>query len=268
MFNWLNPGRRWCDSVGDDFGGLAMRCWLVFLSLCFASVASAQIEVKSESATALSGLENPTVVGDLILFDKGTPQLKPVGVVYVEAVGSVSVDATNEKRMPVEIKQVSPGVYLVESPGKTWVEVSEYGEVELAGGARRKILLDRKTVVVEVGPVPTPPDPPGPGPGPGPTPSPFSDLTARVSQLAQSLPVANRLKLQQVFDEAAMKLARGEFLQVRQASDYITANRPQCTPGSGCAELYNFLAADARGRTLSVTAVQEYYRAIAKGFRQ
>lgn len=222
----------------------------------------AQIEVKSESATAIVGLKDPSVIGDLIVFSDGKIETKTVGIIYVEAVGETTVEATNEQRLPVEIREIEKGVYLIETPGKAWVEVSEYGEVELAGGARRRILLDRRVVVVDVGP-PAPPVPPTP---PGPSDA-FDGLAGKVSRLAVSLSATNKAKLRQVFEEASARMKRGEFLQISQASNYITANRPPCSPGSGCADLYNFLAADARSRTLGWQAAQDYYREIAKGLR-
>jgi hypothetical protein len=230
-----------------------------------------QIETKTETVTAISGLDSPSVVGGLVLSRGGTPKTKPVGIIYVEAVGVVSVEATDEKRQPVEIEEVAEGTYLVERSGSTWVEVSEYGEVELAGGQRRKILLDRRTVVVVVDPPnPTPPGPeptPPPGPGPGPSPAPFDGIAAKVSQLSRTMDPANRQRLAQVLTEAADRMSRGQYLQLSQVVGYINANRPPCTQGSGCAELYNFMAADARTRTLSWQAAQDYYREIAKGLR-
>ena len=222
----------------------------------------AQIEVKSESATAIVGLKDPSVIGDLIVFSDGEIKTKTVGIIYVEAVGETTVEATNEQRLPVEIREVEKGVYLIETPGKAWVEVSEYGQVELAGGARRRILLDRRVVVVDVGP-PAPPVPPTP---PEPSDA-FDGLAGKVSRLAVSLSATNKAKLKQLFEDAAARMKRGEFLQISQASNYITANRPPCSPGSGCADLYNFLAADARTRTLGWQAAQDYYREIAKGLR-
>ena len=241
-----------------------MRWFLPILLLCGISVAQAQIEVKSESATAIVGLKDPSVIGDLIVFSDGKIETKTVGIIYVEAVGETTVEATNEQRLPVEIKEVEKGVYLVETPGKAWIEVSEYGQVELAGGARRRILLDRRVVVVDVGP-PAPPVPPSP-PEPSPD-APFDGLAGKVSRLSVSLTASNKAKLTQVFEEAAARMKRGEFLQISQASNYITANRPPCSPGSGCADLYNFLAADARSRTLGWQAAQDYYREIAKGLK-
>jgi hypothetical protein len=245
---------------------VAVQILVAVLATMASDRASAQIEVKTETVQALSGLTEPSVVGNLVLFSGGSPKQKPVAVVYVEAVGTVSVDATNEQRMPVEIKSVSDGVYLIDAPGKTWVEVSEYGEVELAGGQRRKILLDRKTVVVEVGPAPTP-TPPGPGPGPTP-PAPFDGLAGKVSQLSQSMDLNNKTKLASVLDTIVLRMESGQFLQIGQAAKYLTENRPPCTPQAGCAELYNFMAADARGRTLSFEQAKNYYRELAKGLRQ
>lgn len=233
---------------------------LLLFFLC--SPVYAQIEVKSESATAIVGLKDPSVIGDLIVFSDGEIKTKTVGIIYVEAVGETTVEATNEQRLPVEIREIEKGVYLIETPGKAWVEVSEYGEVELAGGARRRILLDRRVVVVDVGP-PAPPVPPTP---PEPSDA-FDGLAGKVSRLAVSLSATNKAKLKQVFEDAAARMKRGEFLQISQASNYITANRPPCSPGSGCADLYNFLAADARTRTLGWQAAQDYYLEIAKGLR-
>jgi hypothetical protein len=240
------------------------------LVLCLSLVAPlcAQIETKVEKATAVSGLESPSIVGDLVLTRGGTPKLKPVGILYVEAVGEVSVDATNEQRQPVEVKQVADGIYLVDRPGSTWVEVSEYGEVELAGGSRRKILLDRRTVVVVVeSPDPTPPGPGPTPPPPGPGPGPFDGLAARMKSLSVNMQPVNKAKLAEVLEEAANRMARGQYLQLSQVAKYINDNRPPCTPTAGCAELYAFMAADARTRTLSWQAAQDYYREMAKGLR-
>jgi hypothetical protein len=253
------------------FGLNTLAAVLIFVAL-FAATATAQIEIKTEQAKAISGLSEPSVVGELVLFIKGSPKVKSVGVIYVEAVGEVSVEATDEKRQPVQVSRVSDGVYLVDRPGSTWVEVSEYGEVELAGGQKRKILLDRKTAVVVVDD-PTPPPGPGPGPsppGPGPSPTPdlFDGLAGKVSQLSRNMDLQKKLQLTSVLDTIAQKMDRGEFLQIRQSAEYLTANRPQCTPQSGCAELYNFMAADARGRMLSFEQAKQYYREIAKGLRQ
>ena len=251
---------------------LVVQILVASLATIVCDLANAQIEVKTETAQALSGLTEPSVVGNLVLFRSGSPKQKPVAVLYVEAVGSVSVDATNEQRMPVEIKSVSDGVYLVEAPGKTWVDVSEYGEVELAGGQRRKILLDRKTVVVEVGPPIPPPPGPGPGPsppGPGPSPTPdlFDGLASKVSQLSRNMDLAKKLQLTNVLDTIAQKMDRGEFLQIKQCADYLNTNRPPCTPQAGCAELYNFMKSDAQGRVLSFEQAKAYYRELAKGLR-
>lgn len=250
--------RRWRWSAAT----LPLVLWLFLgASLC------AQIETKVEKATAVSGLESPSIVGDLVLTRGGTPKLKPVGILYVEAVGEVSVDATDEKRQPVEVRQVADGIYLVDRPGSTWVEVSEYGEVELAGGSRRKILLDRRTVVVVVeSPDPTPPGP-GPTPPPGPGPGPFDGLAARMKSLSVNMQPANKAKLAEVLEEAANRMARGQYLQLSQVAKYINDNRPPCTPTAGCAELYAFMAADARTRTLSWQSAQDYYREMAKGLR-
>jgi hypothetical protein len=239
------------------------------LFILWPSICVAQIETKTETVTAISGLDSPSVVGGLVLSRGGTPKTKPVGIIYVEAVGVVSVEATDEKRQPVEIKEVAEGTYLVERSGSTWVEVSEYGEVELAGGQRRKILLDRRTVVVVVEPSdPTPPGPePPPGPGPGPSPGPFDNIAAKVSQLSRTMDSSNKQRLSQVLTESADRMSRGQYLQLSQVVGYINANRPPCTQGSGCAELYAFMAADARGRTLSWQAAQDYYREMAKGLR-
>jgi hypothetical protein len=249
-----------------------MRCVIAVALGLICSVCQAQVEIKTEQAKALSGLESPSVVGELVLFANGSPKVKSVGVIYVEAVGEVSVEATDEKRQPVQVSRVSDGVYLVDRPGSTWVEVSEYGEVELAGGQRRKILLDRKTAVVVVDD-PTPPPGPGPGPsppGPGPSPTPdlFDGLAGKVSQLSRNMDLQKKLQLIGVLDTIAQKMDRGEFLQIKQCADYLNTNRPPCTPQAGCAELYNFMAADARGRVLSFEQAKQYYRELAKGLRQ
>jgi hypothetical protein len=250
---------------------MAVAAVVVAVFLATVSVAWAQIETKAETVTAISGLDSPSVVGGLVLSRGGTPKTKPVGIVYVEAVGLVSVEATDERRQPVDIQEVTAGTYLVDRIGSTWVEVSEYGEVELAGGQRRKILLDRRTVVVVVeSPDPAPPGPeptPPPGPGPGPSPGPFDNIAAKVSQLSRTMDAANRQRLAQVLTEAADRMSRGQYLQLSQAVGYINANRPPCTQGSGCAELYGFMAADARTRTLSWQAAQDYYREMAKGLK-
>lgn len=247
----------------------AAIAWCVTCLAVIVSQAQAQIETKVEKATAISGLESPSVVGGLVLSRGGVPKSQPVGILYVEAVGEVSVDASDEKRQPVQVAKVADGVYLVDRIGSTWLEVSEYGEVELAGGAKRKILLDRKTAVVvvdspEPGPEPLPP----PGPGPSPSPELFDGLAGKVKRLSANMDFGKKQQLTNVLDTIAQKMDRGEFLQIKQAAEYLNNNRPQCTPEAGCAELYNFMFRDASMRTLSFEQAKSYYRELAKGLRQ
>mgnify|MGYP000157828540 CR=1 FL=1 len=124
-----------------------------------------QIDVKVIKYQEITGLKNPVVVGSTILVEslEGTISSKPVALIIAKSESSseIRVEASDQQRQVIQLEKIDGG-YLLSSPGKTWVEVKEYIEIEL-GGVKRKFLADSKMVVVELGP-PVPPPPPPPAP--------------------------------------------------------------------------------------------------------
>jgi len=141
----------------------------VWLLLC--SVALGQIDIKSATYYQISGLGKVVTIGDMTLVP-AIPKIesKPIGVVSVETQSAEpEVNFTDQQRLAYPAKKVTDKNWLIEAPGKYWVEVKEYGDVKLADGTTRRIMLDSKTAVVEFNFEPGPgPEPPTPPPSPVP----------------------------------------------------------------------------------------------------
>ena len=177
------------------------RRLFALLSILIASTAFGQLEVTYTSAQLLNAAK-VAQIDDLVFVESGSAiTTKPVVVVTVKTeAANIEVDATDTQRSPVEYRQLSGNRYMLDRPGKYWVEVTA---IDFA-----KNIYGKKTVVVEVGKSPAPgPTPPGPGPTPPPTPdgnAPIEGLGLRVlfvHESSQALPS----ELQEVFYGATVR---------------------------------------------------------------
>jgi hypothetical protein len=210
-----------------------MRSILLCLSLValIACKACGQIEASVSKYQQVFGLNAPVIVGTKVLAEKvDTISTKPVAMIYVDAPGEIKVEASDIQRQDVRIAKLDDGMYLLDAPGKTWVEIKEYIEFEI-NGVKRKFLSDSKTIVVELGS----PEP-GPGPGPGPTPpepatcdvkanSNFDYLAKRSCQWVDQVVIAasrsKRGELSKIYQSASDKLSSGQHLTINAASDAV-----------------------------------------------
>ena len=129
-----------------------------------ASVCLGQLEVKSASYYHLQGLGEITEVGSLRLADSvPTITAVPVAVIRIDTkAANVEVICTDVNREPYQALKVSPQVWVIDKPGKWWVDVTA---IDFS-----RAVYGRKSLTVVVGdpgpapPDPTPPNPPSPVP--------------------------------------------------------------------------------------------------------
>lgn len=151
-----------------------MRPMLLAMLLLVPSLAVAQVGVTTSTAYQIAGLGEITKVGDVLLSSVSpTITSKPVGIVNVNAT-DVEISVSDINRLPYQPLKLDADSWMIDKPGKWWVEVKEYGKIELADGTTRRIVLDSTVVVIEFSFSPTP-NPPGPTPDPPIPPSPINN---------------------------------------------------------------------------------------------
>lgn len=220
-----------------------MRRWIaaslfLFASFCYrqtevASLCYGQTEVEVIKYQEIVGSKDAVVLGGRLFVAGVDTQLasRECAVVKVQSASEIRVDGSDVDRKTVPVTQLETNVWLVTAPGKTWLDIREYIEIEIAG-VKRKLLSDSRLVVVELGrPVP-PPVPPGPGPTPPTPPTPvtgcesktntaFSSLARRSCEWVSDVAAGGRIKrsdLSKAYKETADKLATGEHLTINAAS--------------------------------------------------
>ena len=126
-----------------------MRPMLLAMLWCLPSLAVAQVGETTSTEYQISGLGTITKVGDVLLSSVSpTVTSKPVGVVNVNAT-DVEISVSDVNRLPYQPLKLDADSWMIDKPGKWWVEVKEYGKIELADGSTRRIVLDSTVVVVE-----------------------------------------------------------------------------------------------------------------------
>lgn len=197
----------------------------MFLSLV-ACTSHAQIEASVSKSQQITGIKSPLLLGDRLLAEEVGPiTTSPVALILVASPSEIRVDASNINREEVKLAKLDEGLYLLDSPGKTWVEIKEYVEFEL-NGVKRKFLSDSKTIVVELGA-------PGPGPGPNPPPGPspaactaktnsnFENLAKRCCEWVSAVDASvrgKRVALAAIYKDASEQLADGRLLTINASS--------------------------------------------------
>jgi hypothetical protein len=137
-----------------------------------------QLEVTGETKLRLNDASGMTKIGNTIFIDGSTSlSSSVVALITVETeAANVDLSVSDSARVPGEAIKIAAGRYVIDKPGKWWVDVTA---IDFA-----KNIYGRKSVVVEVGPAPAP-TPPTPGPGPTPTP-PIDGIGFRVLILSES----------------------------------------------------------------------------------
>lgn len=202
--------------------------------LLIACKACGQIDISVTKHQEVVGLKSPTLIGNRVLVESLEDGLttKPVALLLIQAQSEdIRVEGSDIQRQDVAIQKVADGMYLLDAPGKTWVQVKEYIELEISG-TKRRFLSDEKTIVVELGPPvpPVPPVPPPPAPGScdAKTNSNFDGLSKRACEWVDQVVIANarrkRSELAQVYLDGAEKLSSGQYLTINAASDGVKAD--------------------------------------------
>jgi len=134
-----------------------------------AQVRDERLTVQVANSSTLTGIDKLKTYDEAgVIIFSGTPMIAPCAIVKVTtAADNVSVDVSDKDRNPVPFKQLDKTTWLIDAPGKHWVDVTA---IDFA-----KNIYVRQMVTATVGPRPPPgPTPPGPTP-PGPTPPPIVD---------------------------------------------------------------------------------------------
>ena len=241
-----------------------------FVVAVAAASAFGQLTVSAVEAKQLQNIKNVAVYGDVILLEELaelSPSLVPVAAIRVSTeAANVTVDASDQQRMPTEVLEIDRRTYLINTPGRHWVDVTAIDF--------DKNLYARKVIVVEIDdsdpePPGPGPDPPGPGPDPdppGPCPDPngpFDGLAAKVYGIAKTFSDKTRSDIAALMQDTAMKLRTFDFVRVDQAAEYISRNWP-CRE-DGCPALWEQLYDYAKNKRFSHQEAQAFYLEVARG---
>lgn len=157
----------------------------LYLALCLSLVglialSDEVLQVTSEAGHTMKGVEDTRIFEDGTVFLKPAEDeslvIAPVQAITVATSETATIDVriSNQDREPTPFRKVGRGVYLVDTPGKHWVDVVS---IELIDG---KIEYKREFLVVEIG-EPEPPKPPPPKPGD------FTDLQKKSRELSLAM---------------------------------------------------------------------------------
>ena len=137
--------------------------WLLLNAATFG-----QLDVKSGTRLRLDSSAGLQTIGNTTFMDVvANLSTTMVGIVRVETeAANIEVSASDISRNPGEVQKIADKVYIIDQPGKWWVDVTAIDF--------QKNLYGRKSLVLEIGSGPTP-TPPEPGPGPSP-PSPDAPI--------------------------------------------------------------------------------------------
>lgn len=199
-----------------------MRLALLLIALLAGNLFG-QIDVNVVKYQQVTGLKNPVIIGSAIFVESldATIVSKPVAVIAAKSQTGceIVVEATNQQRESVTLEKIDSG-YLLTSPGKTWVEVKEYAEIEIRG-VPRKFLVDSKEILVELGP-PIPPPPP-PGSCDQKTNTNFNNLAKRSCEWVSIVGAfsSKRGELSKVYLGASEMLASGKLLTIDASSAFV-----------------------------------------------
>lgn len=223
--------------------------------------------------TVIKGVTNAKVIGNNIIAvgEDSKPVFSKMTLVTCEAQADdfeVSFRSANFDKYDKAVKLDDKGLkWAVTDPGTYLVRFKEWVKIKSVDGKTFRVTItdtEEKFIVGKPGPQP------GPGPDPGPQPDPngpFEGLSAKVRHAARNMDAVKRSQLQNIYYNAANRLANKTYIRAATAIAYIDVNRPQCTPTSGCSELYGFLQSDGRKRRLSIAEFIQYYQAIAEGLK-
>ena len=247
-----------------------MRTITLLLILLCPSVLYGQIQSSAETKYILSGIDGYENIGDLLLVPSHSkPTLKAVGLVTIDSPASmITVKASTEKRVPVEVKKVSTDRFLVLGLGKIWINVT-------AIDFDTK-LFEQTEFIIDIGidPVPPTPDPDPPTPDPDPTPNPdpippdqFDNIAQRVQ--SWSVGLQDKSALAALYKDAANKLNTDPSYTISTISAELLTAIQALPSVASYTELRKKINSDISVRSpLSRLAYAKYLELVALGLSQ
>ena len=236
-----------------------MRALALALALAPA-IALGQLSVTATPMVRLGGVEGLRVIGDIPLIPAAaTLTQSPVALVEIETQAkNITVEVTDQKRLPVQFQQVDADTVLLSEPGRVWVDVTAL-DFEANIYARR-------TIVVEVGDAPEPDEPDDPDPHPVPPDVPddeFDNIGKRVAGWTEGL------QANEQFGKLYLKYAdvlRATPSTVSQIFAAFNLEAKALNLGDGYEEARNAINAEVQQRwPMSKPVLADFFTAIAAG---
>ena len=230
---------------------------VLFLSLLVLSEsANAQYEFKVQEVKAVTGLNNISRVGNVLVVDGDSdPKFKDVVILYVDS-DDVDVEVELLDRTPVAINPVGPtaeGVvaYVFDEPGTYFVTMEQ---LRIEEGRIKRVKRRAKIEVKNYQPVlPDNVDP-----------SQYQDIIERVMPLINQMSDNDRRKCESILVQASNKMKSFEFKSMNDVGAYIASNRPQ---NNLTDQVFKALSDEAKSRPpLSRPDTQLHFQIVAALF--
>ena len=199
---------------------LYLSTTVLFLSLlALSGSANAQYEFKVREAKAVTGLNNISRVGNVLVVDENSdPKFKDVVILYVDS-DDVDVEVELLDRTPVAINPVGPtddGVvaYVFSEPGTYFVTMEQ---LRIEEGRIKRVKRRAKIEVKNYQPVlPDNVDP-----------SQYQDIIERVMPLINQMSDNDRRKCESILVQASDRMKSFEFKTMNEVGTFISTNRPK-----------------------------------------
>ena len=230
---------------------------VLFLSLLVLSgSANAQYEFKVQEVKAVTGLNNISRVGNVLVVDGDSdPKFKDVVILYVDS-DDVDVEVELLDRTPVAINPVGPtaeGVvaYVFDEPGTYFVTMEQ---LRIEEGRIKRVKRRAKIEVKNYQPVlPDNVDP-----------SQYQDIIERVMPLINQMSDNDRRKCESILVQASNKMKSFEFKSMNDVGAFIASNRPQ---NNLTDQVFKALSDEAKSRPpLSRPDTQLHFQIVAALF--
>lgn len=230
---------------------------VLFLSLLVLSEsANAQYEFKVQEVKAVTGLNNISRVGNVLVVDGDSdPKFKDVVILYVDS-DDVDVEVELLDRTPVAINPVGPtaeGVvaYVFDEPGTYFVTMEQ---LRIEEGRIKRVKRRAKIEVKNYQPVlPDNVDP-----------SQYQDIIERVMPLINQMSDNDRRKCESILVQASNKMKSFEFKSMNDVGAFIASNRPQ---NNLTDQVFKALSDEAKSRPpLSRPDTQLHFQIVAALF--
>lgn len=199
-----------------------MRTYTFFMLfvLLFSQIASSELTVDVAKIQVMTGLVNPKLVDNLLLYDSESSSVKVSSAAYIKVTSDYKFTRVRARQTLFEsgqISKLSDTEYLLVGSGKFAIEVIAFDPEKG---------IDEKLVPVDLEDFPSPEPDPGPQPTPSPIPDDeFNNLGKRVFSLAKDLP--KRKELAKLYEEAAKTLTDDPKSTINSVASVLVDKRIQ-----------------------------------------